>query len=50
MCIAAIAILVFADKIGRLMRNAGLIKRRLKKQLGKDERKRARKPAPSCSS
>ena len=43
LCVGAIIMLVFADKLGRLMRSAGVMKKRLKKQLGKDERKRAAK-------
>lgn len=43
LCVLAIATLVFADKIGKFMRQAGIIKKKLKKGLDDDERKRAAK-------
>ena len=50
LCVTAIIVLVFADKIGKIMRNAGLRKKKMKKGLGEDEKKRAARPAASSSS
>ena len=43
LCVGAIVMLVFADKLGKMMRSAGVMKKKLKKQLGKNERGRAAK-------
>lgn len=43
LCVLAIATLVFADKIGKFMRQAGMLQKKLKKGLDNDERKRAAK-------